>query len=117
MPYFSAAILRHSQLSHIDAVGRCTDAGLGVVLTPGFQYAPEWVVDLPDGTYRDQDGAPNPTGVPNYVFSATVRDATARYLDALAAAVPLDRFAAIRVGTGEAGELGYPSAGFGSVPR
>ena len=30
---------------------RCAEAGIGVVLTPGFQYAPAWVVELPDGAY------------------------------------------------------------------
>ena len=28
-------------------LARCTDAGLGVVLTPGFQYAPAWVARPP----------------------------------------------------------------------
>ena len=39
---------------------RCAAAGLGVVLTPGFQYAPDWVVELPDGTYLDQYGNSHP---------------------------------------------------------
>ena len=95
-------------------IARCEAAGLGVVLTPGFQYAPAWVVALPDGAYRDQDGNANPAEVPNYVFSATVRDAAGRYVDRLAAEFPLAGFAAVRVGTGEAGELGYPNREFGS---
>lgn len=95
-------------------IARCEAAGLGVVLTPGFQYAPEWVGELPDGAYRDQYGEANPAGVPNYVFSATVRDAAGRYVDRLAAEFPLARFAAVRVGTGEAGELGYPSRELGT---
>ena len=93
---------------------RCAEAGLGVVLTPGFQYAPPWVVDLPDGTYLDQNGNASPAAVPNYVFSATVRDAAERYLDRFAAEFPLDGFAAVRLGTSEAGELGYPTRQFGS---
>jgi hypothetical protein len=93
---------------------RCAEAGLGVVLTPGFQYAPSWVVDLPDGAYLDQHGNVSPAGVPNYVFSATVREAAERYLDGFAAEFPLDGFAAVRLGTSEAGELGYPTRQFGS---
>ncbi len=95
-------------------LARCADAGLGVVLTPGFQYAPAWVLDLPDGVYLNQYGKASPARVPNYVFSATVRDAAQRYLDRLAAEFPLDRFAAVRVGTSEAGELGYPSRQVGT---
>ena len=104
--------------AYIDALrarlARCTDAGLGVVLTPGFQYAPAWVRDLPDGRYRDQNGAANPAKVPNYVFSATVRGAAERYLDRFAAEFPLDGFAAVRIGTSEAGELGYPGMQLGT---
>ncbi len=95
-------------------VARCAAAGLDVVLTPGLHRAPAWVVALPDGAYRDQYGDANPTAVPNLVFSATVRDAAARYLDRFAAEIPLDGFAAIRVGTSEAGELGYPSRELGT---
>ena len=95
-------------------IARCAAAGLGVVLTPGLHRAPRWVMDLPDGAYRDQFGQVSPTGVPNFVFSATVRDAAARYLDRFAAEFPLDGFAAIRVGTSEAGELGYPSRVLGT---
>jgi len=95
-------------------IARCAAAGVGVVLTPGLHRAPAWVVDLPDGAYRDQFGNANPAGVPNLVFSATVRDAAARYLDRFAAELPLDGFAAIRVGTSEAGELGYPSRVLGT---
>ncbi len=93
---------------------RCAAAGLGVVLTPGFQYAPDWVVELPDGTYLDQYGNSNPARAPNYVFSATVRDAVERYLDRFSAEFPLDGFAAIRVGTSEAGELGFPGGELGT---
>ncbi len=94
---------------------RCAAAGLGVVPTPGFQYAPDWVVELPDGTYLDQYGNSNPARAPNYVFSATVRDAVERYLDRFSAEFPLDGFAAIRVGTSEAGNSA--SRAVNSAPR
>jgi hypothetical protein len=96
------------------AVARCAAAGVGVVLTPGLHRAPAWTLELPDGAYRDQFGNAGPSRVPNLVFSATVRDAAARYLDRFAAEFPLDAFAAIRVGTSESGELGYPSRELGS---
>ena len=93
---------------------RCAGAGLGVVLTPGFQYAPDWVVQLPDGMYLDQYGNSHPAQGPNYVFGATVRDAAERYLDRFSAEFPLDGFAAVRVGTSEAGELGFPGRELGA---
>jgi hypothetical protein len=91
------------------AIARCRDAGIGVVLSPGLQDAPAWVTALPGAAYRDQDGRPGPDRVPNLAFSAAARDATAAYLARLARTWPLDDFAAIRVGTGDNGELGYPT--------
>jgi hypothetical protein len=90
------------------AVDRCRDAGLQVVLSPGLHYAPAWVAQLPGGAYRDQDGNPGPPQVPNIIFSALVRQAVASYIRALDQVVPLNTFAAIRVGTSAAGEVGYP---------
>jgi hypothetical protein len=87
---------------------QCERAGIGVVLTPGLHSAPDWVAELPGGSYRDQDGTAGPREVPNVVFSAAVRDAVSDYLTELDRAVGLDRAAAIRVGTGVNGELGYP---------
>jgi hypothetical protein len=97
------------------AVARCREAGVGVVLGLGLQYAPRWVGELPDGRYRDQYGDERPGSVPNVIFSATVRDAVERYVEQLAETVPLGEVDAIRVGTGEAGELGFPGRAYGSA--
>ena len=97
-----------------DAIARCRNAGLGVVLTPGFHFAPSWVTHLPGAAYRDQDGHTGPDDVPNLVFSTAAREAASAYLARFAAEFPLDEFAAIRVGTGEAGEFGYPGRTFGT---
>jgi hypothetical protein len=93
------------------AVERCTQAGIGVVLTLGLHSAPSWVSELPGGAYRNQDGGPGPESVPNLVFSAAVREAVGDYLAELDAVVPLNTLAAIRVGTGGNGELGFPTSG------
>ncbi|MEJ2885185.1 hypothetical protein [Actinomycetospora aeridis] len=94
----------------VDAtIRRCRDAGLGVVLSPGLQGVPEWVTALPGASYRDQYGRPGSAAVPNLAFSAAARDATAEYLAEVARTWPLETFAAIRVGTGDNGELGYPT--------
>jgi hypothetical protein len=90
------------------AVEACRHAGLGVVLTLGLNAAPEWVSDLDAGAYENQDGDRGPDDVPNVVFSAAVRNAVTDYLGELDRVVGLNSMAAIRVGTGVNGELGYP---------
>ncbi|WP_433787495.1 hypothetical protein ACQPX6_11855 [Actinomycetospora sp. CA-101289] len=90
-------------------IERCRAAGIGVVLSVGLQDAPPWVTAAPGAAYRDQYGRPGPDRVPNLAFSAAARAATAEYLSAVARTWPLDGFAAVRVGTGDNGELGYPT--------
>jgi Beta-galactosidase len=97
-----------------DRITRCRNAGLGVVLTPGFQYAPIWVTQQPGAAYRDQQGGTGPAAVPNLVFGTAARAAAAAFLTRFTAEFPLNEFAAIRVGTSEAGELGYPGRVFGT---
>ena len=96
-----AAFLRHR-------LDLCDRAGIGVVFTLGLHSAPGWVADLPGGAYVSQHGDRGPSEVPNLVFSAAVREAVADYLSELNQTVGLGRAAAIRVGTGVNGELGYP---------
>jgi hypothetical protein len=96
------------------AVERCREAGVGVVLGLGLQYAPNWVGDLPNGRYRDQYGTEREGSAPNVIFSADVREAVDHYVEQLGAAVPFGEITAIRVGTGEAGELGFPGRVYGS---
>lgn len=84
----------------------CRNAGLQVVLSPGLQYPPAWVRELPGGTLTGSAGG-RPAGV-DLVFSAAVRDATSAYLGRLAADVGFDGVAAVRVGTTRTGEVGYP---------
>ena len=90
------------------SIRNCRSAGLDIALGLGLQYAPEWVRRLPDGQYLDQHGTPSPSGVPNIVFSNDVREAFASYAAALIRLIPSAGIYAIRVGTSEAGELGYP---------
>lgn len=93
------------------SVEACRRAGIGVVLTLGLNSAPGWTTDLPAGAYVNQDGRRGPDDVPNVVFGAAVRSAVNDYLAELDRVVGLNSLAAIRVGTGNNGELGYPSAG------
>ena len=89
----------------------CRDAGVQVVLSPGLQYPPAWVRELPGAVLLGSAGG-RPRGV-DLVFSATVRDATGEYLGRLATDVGFDGVAAVRVGTTTTGELGYPGPGAG----
>jgi hypothetical protein len=89
-------------------IATCERAGLRVILGPGLQYPPAWVLDLPDGSYRDQRGDTPSPRVANLVFSAAVRAAAAAYLARLATDLDLSRFRAVRIGTTATGELGYP---------
>jgi hypothetical protein len=95
------------------AVQACRHAGIGVVLSLGLNSAPSWVSGLANGAYVDQDGVLGSTDVPNVVFSAAVRAAAGDYLAELNRTVGLNSVAAVRVGTGVNGELGYPD---GSTP-
>lgn len=89
-------------------VAGCASAGLRVILSVGLQYPPNWVRQLPAGTYRNQAGTPSSNTV-NLVFSRAVRDAATTYLHRIDRDLGLGNFAAVRVGTSDAGELGYPS--------
>jgi hypothetical protein len=92
------------------AIRTCRDAGVGVVLTLGLHSAPPWVAELPAGSYVDQDAGRGSEYTPNVVFSAAVRRAVTDYLTELKRLVGLNSLAAIRVGTGTNGELGYPQS-------
>ena len=87
----------------------CRDAGLDVILGLGTQYAPEWVRNLPDGRFVDQTGTSSESTAANLMFSADVRHAFETYVAEVVQLLPRDSVTAIRVGTSEAGELGFPA--------
>jgi len=89
--------------------------GKSLVLDLGVQYPPQWIFALPSSHFVNQYGdafAPAPgageCGV-NLVFSQAMRERYAAYLDHLFGALG-NGFAAVRLGGGRYGELGYPSA-------
>ncbi len=92
-------------------VAVCEGKGISVVLGPGLQYPPNWVLGLPAATYRNHAGETPDPPVANLVFSRAVREAAAGYLSRLDADLGLKRFAAVRLGTTHTGELGYPGPG------
>jgi hypothetical protein len=87
-------------------VATCAAGGLRVVLGLGLHNPPSWVLRLPSGGYRDQEGRRSSSGEADLVFSAAARDAATGYLHAVADAGVLERAAAVRL----VGELGYPGA-------
>jgi len=89
--------------------------GKQVVLDLGVQYPPRWLVADPSSRFVDQygrtfDPAPGAgeCGI-NLVFRQAMRERYAAYLEHLFSALGND-FAAVRLGGGRYGELGYPDA-------
>lgn len=89
-------------------ISRCAAAGFRVVLGSGTQYPPAWVKALPGAAYRDQRGASPATPAIDVVFSSAVRAAQADYLRRLVTELPSSTVEAVRIGTSDAGEIGYP---------
>ncbi|MDR6639081.1 hypothetical protein [Paenarthrobacter nitroguajacolicus] len=86
----------------------CRQAGMGVVLSPGLHYAPNWVRRLAGGVLKGSSGGVARHGGAELIFSAATRDAAQRYLARVASDLGLEHITAIRVGTDASGELGYP---------
>lgn len=98
-------------------VARARAAGMGVIIDPGIQYAPRWVLSLDAGSrFVDQYGdvfAGSPgsgDAVPNAVTDSAVRHALSAYLMELGRALSGETLLAVRVGGGPMGELRYPPA-------
>ncbi len=92
-------------------------AGFRVILSLGVQMAPSWLLQAyPNAYYVDQYGdrytdACSGCEVPNFVWNQALRVEQARYV-ARAFADFGRSFAAVRVGGGHFGELGYPAASY-----
>ena len=89
-------------------------AGLGVILDPGFQYPPDWLFKIPDSRYVNQHGSTFTDDSPgmnvaNSVFNRNIRIFQAAYLAALFRELGTD-WTAVRLGGGWYGELNYPPA-------
>ena len=91
-------------------------AGFRVILSPGWQYPPAWIFDLPHSRYVNQygdafaDPAPGMAGF-NAVFNQSVRAQQEKYLRRLFADLGTD-FLALRLGGGWYNELNYPPPRF-----
>ncbi|MEQ4567534.1 hypothetical protein [Paenarthrobacter sp. CAP02] len=95
----------------------CRQAGMGVILSPGLHYAPNWVRRLTGGVLKGSSGGVARHGGAELIFSAATRDAAQKYLARVASDLGLEHFTAIRVGTDASGELGYPGPEDGGNER
>lgn len=100
-----------AQLEH------CRDAGVKVVLSPGLHYPPDWVKKLRGGVLRGSAGGVPASSGAELIFSAEVRTAARDYLSRVVSDLGFDGVTAIRVGTDDGGELGYPGPGEGGNER
>jgi hypothetical protein len=81
-------------------------AGSTVTLGLGMENTPSWVTKLADATYVDEHG--DVSSETDFVFSAAVRNAAARYLTQISRYFPLSDFYAIRIDSGGDSEMLYP---------
>ena len=93
-------------------------AGFTLILSFGVQYAPGWLLSLPNARFVDQYGAAyadpsSGSGQANFVWNDALRTLQARYIARVFADLGTD-WAAVRIGGGRYGELGYPVATYGS---
>jgi hypothetical protein len=92
-----------------EAISTLVSTGRSVTLGLGLQDAPEWLFDLPDSRFVNQDGE---TSVePNFVFNQLLRDRAEKYLGRIASEFNLETFDSIRLTSGATGEILYPGAG------
>ncbi|UKA49001.1 hypothetical protein LFT48_16370 [Arthrobacter sp. FW305-123] len=87
---------------------RCREAGMAVVLSLGVHYPPDWVRGLPGGMLKGSKGGIPANSGAELVFSADVRNAAKKYMALVAADLGFQGVSAIRAGTNDVGELGYP---------
>ncbi len=81
-------------------------SGLRVVLGVGLQYPPTWAYEYPNSRYVDQFGiAADPL---NLTFNQTLRNRAATYIARVNQDLDLNRFWAVRVGSGGLVEALYP---------
>lgn len=96
-----------AQVRAFERAGSRIEAGLGL------DHPPAWLAAAhPRTVYTDQYGD-RAAQLPNLVFSRTARAAAGRYVAMVAADIGLHRFRAVRVGTDDDGEFGYPSPAAG----
>ena len=113
----TAGALSPSYVSGIaDQILQAQQAGLRVVIDPGLQYPPSWVIAMPGSQFVNQYGdtftgqEASGENVVNGVTDQQVRAAESQYLSLLGSQLSGLGLLAVRVGGGPLGELRYPDA-------
>ena len=83
--------------------------GRTVTLDLAVHYAPDWILEVPDGRLVDDQG--NVADGPNMIFNQRVRDSVENYLRHVAAGIDLSQVDAIRLSAGWYAEVFYPDSG------
>jgi hypothetical protein len=111
--------LKASYMTQIDTqIAQAEAAGLKVILDPGLQYPPPWVLALPGSQFVNQygnvftAGEPSGNNVVNGVTNSSVRAAEGQYLGLLGQQMSGRGLYSVRAGGGPLGELRYPDAMF-----
>jgi hypothetical protein len=79
--------------------------GWTVAIDVGLQAPPSWVLSLPDGALRSQNGSSQNV---DYEYSQAVRSAASQYISSVVSA--LGSVSSYRIGLGSDGEMMYPEA-------
>lgn len=96
-------------------LARNREKGMKVVLDLGLQYAPDWLLNVPNGRYVNQygDSYVDTTlgkNIANLVFNQQQRDLSETYIKQVLNDFGANNFYAVRLGGGWFGELQYPQA-------
>ena len=112
----SQGVFSTAYLSQIQSeIAAAQAAHLGVVLDPGLQYPPSWVLSMPNSQFVDQYGdvfngtETSGNNVVNAVTNTAVRAAEGTYLQWLGTQFSPGQLIAVREGGGPLGELRYPN--------
>ena len=103
----SGVISSAYQAQEINIVNGFRAQGFTVGVNLSLNFAPSWVLNLPEGQLVDQSGALSGTG--NFEFSHSVRAAADTYISSVASSLPGISY--YTVGGSETGEAIYPISG------
>ncbi len=115
----SQGVFSTAYLSQVQSeIAAAQAAHLDVVLDPGLQYPPAWVLAMPNSQFVDQYGdvfdgtEPSGNKVVNAVTNTAVRVAEGAYLQWLGTQFTAGQLIAVRQGGGPLGELRYPGPSY-----
>lgn len=82
-------------------------SGMKVTLGLGLHFTPDWVRNMPNGRFVNQNGSVSSEA--NMVFNAAVRAQATQFLDRVGRVLDLSQVDAVRITSGSRSELLFPS--------